>query len=188
MITILDAFVNKSSILDNQFAYSNGWNRVNLFATVITIIGNCQSPLFNQKLASNERYYSDELIDTSLQMVQSLDVMTSVKNKYAAFCDAVKEEHKQILDMEFNYDDAPQEFIDPVTYELITDPIRLPDGAIVDKSTYEYIMRDNRKHPLTQVELDPDECHLDEELKKRIDEYRKQKLIEKRKQQQAEKQ
>ena len=69
-----------------------------------------------------------------------------------------------------NYDEAPEEFLDALTDELMEDPVTLSfSNVIVDRKSIEYYLLTNpidpfNKNPLTKEELIPNN-NLKKELK-----------------------
>ena len=81
---------------------------------------------------------------------------------------------------EISYDDAPQEFLDGLTFLIMTDPVKLPKSQVIlDRKTIEtHLLSDQtdpfNREPLTKEMLIP--CPL---LKAKIEEYMKKKKEEK---------
>ena len=85
---------------------------------------------------------------------------------------------KEIVDKNYiNYDDAPEEFLDPLTCVLIEDPIILPTSHInIDRKIIEEYLLTNPKDPFNRNPLTKEELIPNVELKKRIDDYNLQKI------------
>ena len=90
------------------------------------------------------------------------------------------EKVKEIVDKKkINYDDAPEEFLDPLTLVLMEDPIILPTSHIsIDRRTIEDYLLTNPTDPFNRNPLTKEELIPNPELKKRIDEYRNKKIEE----------
>ena len=81
-----------------------------------------------------------------------------------------------------NYDDAPDEFLDPLTYNLMENPVILPSSHMnIDRRTIEDYLLSNPSDPFNRNPLTKDELIPNDELKKRIDEYKIKKIKEKQK-------
>ena len=90
---------------------------------------------------------------------------------------------KEILDKNsINYDDAPEEFLDPLVPILMEDPVILPTTHInIDRKTIEDCLLRNPTDPFNRNPLTKEELIPNVELKKKIDEYKNKKLKEKQK-------
>jgi ubiquitin conjugation factor E4 B len=81
-----------------------------------------------------------------------------------------------------NYDDAPDEFLDPLTYNLMENPVILPSSHMnIDRRTIEDYLLSNPSDPFNRNPLTKDELIPNDELKKKIDEYKINKIKEKQK-------
>eukprot|EP00753_Platysulcus_tardus_P004321 PLAT1253.1.p2 GENE.PLAT1253.1~~PLAT1253.1.p2 ORF type:complete len:252 (+),score=118.94 PLAT1253.1:113-757(+) len=65
---------------------------------------------------------------------------------------------------------APDEFLDPVSCALMSDPVRLPtSNTVMDRKTIETILADSGRDPFSRAELDASALQPLPELKARID-------------------
>ena len=81
-----------------------------------------------------------------------------------------------------NFDDAPEEFLDPLTYNIMENPVILPSSKInIDRRTIEDYLLANPSDPFNRNPLTKEELIPNNELKKRIDEYKINKIKEKQK-------
>jgi ubiquitin conjugation factor E4 B len=75
-----------------------------------------------------------------------------------------------------NYDDAPEEFFDPITTLLMDDPILLPSSkTIIDRSTILTHLLSDPTDPFNRSVLSREMLIECPELRHKIDEYRKSK-------------
>lgn len=66
--------------------------------------------------------------------------------------------------------EAPEEFLDPVTYTLMKDPVTLPtSGTIMDRSTILRHLLTDQRDPINRQTLTPDMLQPAAELKAKID-------------------
>lgn len=85
----------------------------------------------------------------------------------------VEEEIKKTI---INYDDAPNEFLDPITTELMLDPVELPlSKVIIDRKTIETQLLSNPIDPFNRSPLTKEMLLPCTKLKKQIEEYIKKK-------------
>lgn len=71
-------------------------------------------------------------------------------------------------------DEIPSEFIDDITQEMIRVPVRLPSSKIIDKSTLDRYVAEQKvlKDPFTNLPIDDkSKLVLDDKLKTKIDRY-----------------
>ena len=77
-----------------------------------------------------------------------------------------------------DYSDAPDEFIDSISAELMTDPVLLPtSNQILDRSTIEQHLLSDPKDPFNRRPLSKNDLIPQVELKQKIEEYKKTKSI-----------
>ena len=92
--------------------------------------------------------------------------------KYEIFVDTLRKEEKRIKDEEIKYDDAPQEFYDGLTFNLMTDPVKLPkSNVILDRKTIETHLLSDQSDPFNREPLTKDMLIPCPELKAKIEEY-----------------
>ena len=105
-------------------------------------------------------------------------------NNYIIFVDNLRKEEKILKQEEINYDDAPQEFIDPLTFLVMTDPVKLPkSNVILDRKTIETHLLSDQTDPFNREPLTKDMLIECPELKGRIEVYLNNKKKEKEKEQ-----
>ncbi|KAJ2857501.1 RING finger protein 37 [Coemansia erecta] len=64
--------------------------------------------------------------------------------------------------------ECPQEFIDPITHNIMADPVVLPSGACCDRSTIARHLDSHRTDPFTGLPLDPSQIEPDLALRLRV--------------------
>ena len=77
--------------------------------------------------------------------------------------------------------DAPDEFKDPLMDTLMSDPVQLPSGTIMDRAIITRHLLNSSTDPFNRQHLTEDMLIPEVELKERIDLWRKQKREEKQK-------
>jgi ubiquitin conjugation factor E4 B len=76
---------------------------------------------------------------------------------------------------EINYDDAPDEFLDPLTSILMDDPVILPSNVTVDRITIETQLINNPVDPYSRLPLSKEDLVPNTELKAKIEAYKQSK-------------
>ena len=69
------------------------------------------------------------------------------------------------------FEDAPDEFLCQITMELMKNPVKLPDGSIVDKANIERHLLDHDFNPFTKLPLNINDVIELNELKAKINNY-----------------
>ena len=72
------------------------------------------------------------------------------------------------------------EFLDPVTAELMEDPVRLPSGHHMDRATITRHLLSNETDPFSRQKLTVDMIEPADDVKQKILEYREAKRAEAR--------
>ena len=71
--------------------------------------------------------------------------------------------------------DPPDEFLDPLTYNLMHQPVILPDQLVIDRSTLINLSEGNspgtKIHPYTQMEFKVKDVKDDEELREKVNNW-----------------
>ena len=139
---------------------------------------------FIQCVIKDERSYKFSNFDRAKNLVannKNITISEPDFNNYIKFVDNLRREEKIIKNEEINYDDAPQEFLDGLTFLIMTDPVKLPKSQVIlDRKTIEtHLLSDQtdpfNREPLTKEMLIP--CPT---LKAKIEEYIQNKKNEKR--------
>ena len=76
--------------------------------------------------------------------------------------------------------EAPEEFVDPLTAELMKSPVKLPSGNVVDDSTIRQHLLNELSDPFSRQPLEPADLEPLPDLKKRIEEWLAAKRAERR--------
>jgi len=130
---------------------------------------------FIKAVIKDERSYNFTNFDRAKNLAANNKNITMTDddfNKYVIFVDKLRKEEKIIKSEEINYDDAPQEFYDCLTFNIMTDPVKLPkSNVIVDRKTIETHLLSDQTDPFNREPLTKDMLIPCPELKKRIEEY-----------------
>ena len=74
------------------------------------------------------------------------------------------------------YADAPEEFLDPMLYTIMTNPVILPSSQlIIDLMTIKKHLMNDPHDPFNREPLTLDECVPDVELKEKIEKWKEEK-------------
>lgn len=159
---------------------------VTLLCLCNILIQYASSPLFHRKIAENGFYVNDNsLLANAIKTIskhrggvafgvggaaatneglQKLEMLARAVNQHARAVDIFN----QICES------APEEYKDPLTLELLVDPVLLPaeggKGNVVERSTFRSLRLSGNKNPFTNKDL-PNESEIKElpELKAEIE-------------------
>ncbi|KAK6463078.1 putative uniquitin chain assembly factor [Scheffersomyces coipomensis] len=82
---------------------------------------------------------------------------------------------------ELELGDIPDEFLDPLMYTLMEDPVKLPSSKIsIDRSTIKAHLLSDSTDPFNRVPLKLEDVLDDIELKEKIEEFKRQKKAQKK--------
>lgn len=97
---------------------------------------------FREHVVMDARSYSDETFAKALKILGStkknVAVAAEVKEKFEVLVVQLKQAKEAAAQEEIDFDDAPEEFLDPLMATLMEDPVELPDSHyIIDRQTIE---------------------------------------------------
>ena len=147
-----------------------------LLHTICTLINNCAVHAdFASAVVRDERSYKADNIRKAVRVLSTGApplLLPADLEKLAAFagrCEAQKDAERA---EEEEMGEVPDEFQDPITAELMTDPVRLPSGHVVDRSVIQRHLLSDENDPFSRAKLTVDMLVPDAELKEKIDEWR----------------
>ncbi|XP_026638040.1 ubiquitin conjugation factor E4 B isoform X1 [Microtus ochrogaster] len=90
---------------------------------------------FAKAIADDQRSYSKELFEEVISKMRKAGIKSNIAiEKFKLLAEKVEEIVAKNARAEIDYSDAPDEFRDPLMDTLMTDPVRLPSGTIMDRS------------------------------------------------------
>ncbi|KAJ6585038.1 ubiquitin elongating factor core-domain-containing protein [Mycena capillaripes] len=132
---------------------------------------------FIKAVAGDGRSYSLELFERAAHMAIKRSLKTEQEVQQLRAFVAKVEECKSTMEAEEDLGEIPDEFLDPLMFTVMRDPVLLPSSrAIVDRSTIKSHLLSDAKDPFNRVALTIEEVIPDTALKARIDAF----LIERR--------
>jgi ubiquitin conjugation factor E4 B len=188
----LDEFTSKSSQLNIKNRKEYEFNPSYIMESIIKIYSYfVDYEEFIEFVVSDERAYK---YDNFLKAIKLKNEFNKVKvdsdiseNFDKLVYNKLKKAEEIVKQNTVNYDDAPDEFLDPLTYALMEDPVILPSSHInIDRRTIEDFLLTNPTDPFNRNPLTKEELIPNDELKKKIDEYKQNKLKNLKKEQSKE--
>jgi ubiquitin conjugation factor E4 B len=133
---------------------------------------------FMEFIVKDERSYKIENFEKVLRIYQRGKIKIDYEElvKFQKMTEILKEIENEMKSKFINYDDAPEEFIDPITTQIMSYPVMLPSSrVIVDRSTIETHLLSDPTDPFNRTKLTIEMLVPVEDLKLKIDEYKKSK-------------
>ena len=93
---------------------------------------------FKEMIVKDERSYKFALFEETCKKIDRKEIFIAsfFGSRFRLLTKSLMQVEKEVKEHEVNYDDAPDEFIDPITSILMEDPVMLPTSkVIVDRST-----------------------------------------------------
>ncbi|KAK4337161.1 hypothetical protein RND71_043477 [Anisodus tanguticus] len=109
---------------------------------------------FCRAVINDSRSYSPDLIPAAVKVLQKtrenevflIEQIIQVDN-------VIKKLIEQVKKQEINVNDIPEEFLDPIMSTLMKEPVKLPSGHILDKSTIARHLLSDQTDPFTRKPL-----------------------------------
>ncbi|XP_016368669.1 ubiquitin conjugation factor E4 B isoform X2 [Sinocyclocheilus rhinocerous] len=131
---------------------------------------------FAKAIADDQRSYSRELFEEVISKMRKAGIKSTIAiEKFKLLLEKVEEIVARNSQSEMDYSDAPDEFKDPLMDTLMTDPVQLPSGNIMDRAIILRHLLNSptdpfNRQPLTESMLEPVP-----ELKERIQAWMREK-------------
>ena len=180
----LDEFTSKSSQLKIKNKKDYEFNPSYIMESLIKIYSYFSSyEQFIEHIVMDERSYKYDNFIKAIKVKNDFNkvkVEPEISEKFDDLVYNKLKKAKEIVDKNtINYDDAPEEFLDPLTFALMEDPITLPTSHInIDRRTIEDYLLTNPTDPFNRNPLTKEELIPNVELKNKIEEYKAKKLKE----------
>eukprot|EP00818_Percolomonas_sp_WS_P008819 CAMPEP_0117446966 /NCGR_PEP_ID=MMETSP0759-20121206/6624_1 /TAXON_ID=63605 /ORGANISM="Percolomonas cosmopolitus, Strain WS" /LENGTH=1113 /DNA_ID=CAMNT_0005239271 /DNA_START=174 /DNA_END=3512 /DNA_ORIENTATION=- len=129
---------------------------------------------FVKAVAADERSYKPDIICIKVPSILSRigTVTKSFIQDFENFGRLVDAKAREMAAEEEDYGDAPDEFLDGITYTLMEDPVKLPaSGVVLDRSTIERHLLNDSTDPFNRSPLEVKDLLPQPELKTQIEEW-----------------
>eukprot|EP01029_Cantina_marsupialis_P017592 TRINITY_DN395518_c0_g1_i1.p1 TRINITY_DN395518_c0_g1~~TRINITY_DN395518_c0_g1_i1.p1 ORF type:complete len:1231 (-),score=339.92 TRINITY_DN395518_c0_g1_i1:131-3823(-) len=141
------------------------------FVEIAVVLG--RNKEFAEGLAS-DGFYSEERYWEAVKVVNKITAGASIGSDLASLIPKLSELSKAAIDEEELFEDAPEEYMDPISCSLMVDPVRLPDsGIIVDRETILQHLSKNPHDPFSRASLTKSQLEDCTELRNEIVEWKK---------------
>ncbi|XP_041952970.1 ubiquitin conjugation factor E4 B isoform X2 [Alosa pseudoharengus] len=131
---------------------------------------------FAKAIADDQRSYSRELFEEVISKMRKAGIKSTIAiEKFKLLSEKVEEIVAKNSQSEMDYSDAPDEFKDPLMDTLMTDPVILPSGNIMDRSIILRHLLNSPTDPFNRQELTESMLESVPELKERIHAWMREK-------------
>lgn len=131
---------------------------------------------FAKAIADDQRSYSRELFEEVISKMRKAGIKSSIAiEKFKLLSEKVEEIVAKNSQSEMDYSDAPDEFKDPLMDTLMTDPVMLPSGNIMDRSIILRHLLNSPTDPFNRQPLTENMLESVPELKERIHAWMREK-------------
>uniref|UniRef100_A0A2I3RME5 Ubiquitin conjugation factor E4 n=1 Tax=Pan troglodytes TaxID=9598 RepID=A0A2I3RME5_PANTR len=131
---------------------------------------------FAKAIADDQRSYSKELFEEVISKMRKAGIKSTIAiEKFKLLAEKVEEIVAKNARAEIDYSDAPDEFRDPLMDTLMTDPVRLPSGTIMDRSIILRHLLNSPTDPFNRQTLTESMLEPVPELKEQIQAWMREK-------------
>jgi ubiquitin conjugation factor E4 B len=158
--------------VQNQEKY--GFDPKFLISEITDIYRNLQSEDFYLSVAEDERSFDYETFTKTIGILKKINTRQEkeikeferIIQKCKEVNDKKKEEEEELGD------DIPDEFLDPITYTIMVDPVKMPSGMSIERSSIERHLLNEQNDPFNRQHLTIDMLVEDTDLKEQIKKWR----------------
>ncbi|XP_072512675.1 ubiquitin conjugation factor E4 B isoform X1 [Salminus brasiliensis] len=131
---------------------------------------------FAKAIADDQRSYSRELFEEVISKMRKAGIKSTIAiEKFKLLLEKVEEIVARNSQSEMDYSDAPDEFKDPLMDTLMTDPVQLPSGNIMDRAIILRHLLNSPTDPFNRQPLTESMLESVPELKDRIHAWMREK-------------
>ncbi|XP_028966610.1 ubiquitin conjugation factor E4 B [Galendromus occidentalis] len=164
---------NNLKVREGEVNY--GWEPRKLLCQLVDIYLHLDCDTFHEAIANDDRSYRPELfIDTIYRMTRVMLKSETQIEKFKELASRVRKIAAERLKIDLS--DAPEEYRDPLMDTLMEDPVILPSGQVIDRSTITRHLLNSATDPFNRQPLSEEELVPAGELRVRILEWKKNKF------------
>ncbi|KAJ4912092.1 putative ubiquitin conjugation factor E4 [Raphanus sativus] len=128
--------------------------------------------IFPGAISSDGRSYNEQLFDAGADVLRKICEDGRIIQEFMELGTKAKAAASEALDAEAALGEIPEEFLDPIQYTLMRDPVILPSSkTTVDRAIIQRHLLSDNHDPFNRAHLTSDMLIPDVELKARIDEF-----------------
>ncbi|KAG6950518.1 hypothetical protein JG688_00014116 [Phytophthora aleatoria] len=145
--------------------------KVMLKEIVETLLHFAQYPSFLEAVATNG-YYDGPVFRKCAHIVARTQLLEpSDVQKFETFVVEVEKAAEGAANLEETLGEIPEEFLDPLVFTLMKDPVLLPSGYTMDRSCITQHLMNDQSDPFTRVPLTMDQLQPNTDLKTKIEQW-----------------
>ncbi|KAH9922853.1 ubiquitin elongating factor core-domain-containing protein [Epithele typhae] len=169
----LDVLIGRSQQLKVKNPEKYKFNPRQLLGDLIDIFLNLSDQGdFARAVAGDGRSYRKELFESAAKTLRKNNLKSPDEIEKLRLFTLKVEEMKATLEAEDDLGEIPDEFLDPLMYTIMRDPVTLPTSkAVVDRATIKSHLLSDSKDPFNRTPLSLDQVEPNVELKQRIDAF-----------------
>lgn len=133
---------------------------------------------FVSAVARDGRSFNKEMFERAVHILARKIGLVSDEfcQRLLSFAQSAEEQRIAEEEEDQNFGDVPEEFLDPLMYTIMKDPVTLPASKVnIDRSTIKAHLLSDSTDPFNRMPLKLEQVIPNEELKQRILEFKKQK-------------
>ncbi|KAK1432899.1 hypothetical protein QVD17_09802 [Tagetes erecta] len=128
--------------------------------------------IFPSAITKDGRSYNDQLFTEAANVLRRIGEDPRIIQAFDDLGKKAKAAASEAMDAEAILGDIPDEFLDPIQYTLMKDPVILPSSRIiVDRPVIQRHLLSDATDPFNRSHLTPDMLIPDTELKQKIEEF-----------------
>ncbi|KAJ3697941.1 hypothetical protein LUZ61_001646 [Rhynchospora tenuis] len=128
--------------------------------------------VFAEAISKDGRSYNEQLFATAVSLLWKIGADPRVIEEFVQLGAKAKAAASQAMDTEAALGEIPDEFLDPIQYTLMKDPVILPSSKVsVDRAVIQRHLLSDNTDPFNRSHLTQDMLIPDTELKLRIEEF-----------------
>ncbi|KAD6795992.1 hypothetical protein R6Q59_020126 [Mikania micrantha] len=128
--------------------------------------------IFPGAITKDGRSYNDQLFTEAANVLRRIGEDPRITQAFDDLGRKAKAAASEAMDAEAILGDIPDEFLDPIQYTLMKDPVILPSSRIiVDRPVIQRHLLSDATDPFNRSHLTPDMLIPDTELKQKIEEF-----------------
>ncbi|XP_022216547.2 ubiquitin conjugation factor E4 B [Drosophila obscura] len=152
-----------------------GWEPRSLLAQIFDIYLHLDCDRFAEALAADERSFDVHICNEAASRIKRLALRSAVEvERFKALTQRAHEIYVTNQQTEDECADAPDEFKDPLMDTLMSDPVVLPSGTVMDRAIITRHLLNSCTDPFNRQPLTEDMLVANLELKHRIEAWRKE--------------
>ncbi|KAF7820500.1 putative ubiquitin conjugation factor E4 [Senna tora] len=136
--------------------------------------------IFPSAISKDGRSYNDQLFNAAADVLRRIGEDGRIIHEFVELGAKAKVAASEAMDAEAVLGEIPDEFLDPIQYTLMKDPVILPSSRItVDRPVIQRHLLSDSTDPFNRSHLTVDMLIPDDELKARIEEFVKSQELKK---------